>query len=116
MIAESSEMRAVKERAVSIGSGGEQKELPLRLKLLRWAGRQTWIPIGQDRILRYIWNPGEEHQFPFEVDFFGMRYRGDLSRFLDWSVFAYGAYTYSELTLLDALAREIRKKRDRITF
>lgn len=90
--------------------------LPIRLKALRWLGRQTWIPRGQDRVLRWLWNPDSGRSFPFEVDFFGQRYPGDLSRFLDWVVFAYGAQAYSELTLLEALLGELRKTRDRVVF
>lgn len=90
--------------------------LPFRLKALRWVGKQTWIPRGQDWLLRRIWNSGDGRRFPFEVDFFGMRYQGDLCRYIDWSVFAYGAYSYSELSLLEALALEIKEKRGSLNF
>lgn len=45
-----------------------------------------------------------------------MRYPGNLAQFVDWKVFAYGCHAYSELTLLETLAKEIRKKRDRVVF
>src|ERR1700722_15372180 len=91
-------------------------ELPFRLKLLRQIGKQTWIPRGQDRLMRAIWDPDTSPSFPFEVEFFGMTYGGDLARFIDWSVFAYGSYAYAELSLLEALAAEIRTKRGHVFF
>ena len=89
--------------------------LPLRLKFFRFVGRQTWIPRGQDWVLRNTW-PNAGRSFPFEIDFFGRRYRGDLSQFLDWAVFAYGAYAMRELTLLSALAKRIRADKKSLTF
>lgn len=93
-----------------------ENEFPMRLKLLRWTGKQTWIPRGHDWLLRKIWHPDAGRHFPFEVDFFGMRYAGDLVRFVDWKVFAYGSHASSELTLLEALATEIRNKRGHVFF
>jgi FkbM family methyltransferase len=90
--------------------------LPLRLRLFRFVGKQTWIPRGQHRLLRTLWNPNLERKFSFEVDFFGQRYRGDLSQYVDWSVFAYGAYALRELTLLAALANHLRYKKKWLTF
>lgn len=89
---------------------------PLRLKLLRWVGRQTWLPKGQDWILRKIWHPETGQAFPFVADFFGMRYPGDIARTIDWNVWAYGSYAYSELTLLNDLSSWLHKKRDTVTF
>jgi FkbM family methyltransferase len=63
-----------------------------------------------------LWNPESGRSFPFEVDFFGTRYRGNLSHFVDWLVFAYGASSYEELTLLQALTAELRKTQKEITF
>jgi FkbM family methyltransferase len=91
-------------------------DYPARLKLLRWVGRQTWIPKGQDWLLRRIWHPDGGRQFAFEVDFFGARYQGNLAHYVDWSVFAYGSHALAELTLLDALAAEIRQRRGRVCY
>jgi FkbM family methyltransferase len=87
--------------------------LPLRLKVMRLVGKQTWIPRGQDWLLRQIWDPGRN--FPFVVDFFGMQYPGNLNQLVDWRVFAYGCHASSELTVLDALCKEIRKKKKQVT-
>ena len=48
--------------------------------------------------------------------FFGFRYQGNLAQYIDWTVFAYGSYQYSELSLLDALTQELRKKQSQVTF
>lgn len=90
--------------------------LSLRLKLLRFVGKQTWIPHGQDRLLRMIWPPDGQRSFAFEVDFFGMRYPGDLAQLLDWHVFAYRAPALKELTILADLASGLRKTKNKVTF
>ena len=90
--------------------------LPLRLRLLRFVGRQTWIPRGHNRLVNLIWSQSSENEFPFEVDFFGMRYPGNLAESIDYHVFVFGAFARRELTLLEALTAELRKTKDRITF
>src|ERR1700732_5261936 len=74
-----------------------EDSFPFKLRLLRWLGRQNSIPRGQNKLLRLGCNPDTCEPYGFEVDFFGLRYQGDLSEFLDWSVFMYGSYAYSEL-------------------
>lgn len=88
-----------------------ESEFPLRLKALRWVGRQTWLPRGQHRLLRLI-APSERipHYF-FEVPFFGHKYRGDLANHTDWLVFCYGAAPSCELFLLREVAAAIRQQR-----
>jgi hypothetical protein len=88
-----------------------EAEFPPRLKLLRWVGRQTWLPKGQERVVRAILNPDLCDHFLFEVDFFGLKYRGDLAHFVDWLVFCYGAAPLSELSILEEMTRQIRVKR-----
>lgn len=90
--------------------------LRFRASLLRLVGHQRWIPRGRTRMVNMLWNPDSGRSFPFEVDFFGMRYRGNLAHFVDWLVFAYGASSYEELTLLRALTSELRKTKGKITF
>jgi FkbM family methyltransferase len=74
--------------------------IPARLRLARWWGHQRWIPHGQDFVLRRLCPPDTAPDLGFEVDFYGLRYRGTLANFLDWTVFFYGAHSKSELTLL----------------
>jgi len=87
-----------------------KKEFPARIRFARWLGHQRWIPKGQDALLRMILNPDAGYDFPFEVDFFGCRYRGNTKSFLDWTVLFYGAYTPSELSVLDRVARYLRRQ------
>lgn len=99
------------------GSGHKYPaDIPFQLKLLRMVGRQTWIPHGQHWLLTKIWDPDSEKNFIFEVDFFGMRYQGDMAQYCDWKVFAYGCSTYSELSLLKDLAGEMRRRRGGVVF
>jgi FkbM family methyltransferase len=85
-----------------------EAELPVRLRLVRWVGRQTWLPRGQERLLRQLLNPEKCSHFFFEVDFFGQRYRGDLAHYIDWMVFCYGSAAMSEVTLLREIVTAIR--------
>lgn len=89
----------------------QESEFPLRLKFLRWLGRQTWLAKGQDRLLRATLHPDNCASFLFEVDFFGQKYRGDLAHYIDWMVFCYGSYATNELSLLKEVASQIRTRR-----
>jgi FkbM family methyltransferase len=82
--------------------------LPPRLRLARWLGHQRWIPKGQDFIVRRLCPPDAPPALDFEVGFYGLRYRGTLANFLDWTVFFYGAYCAAELVLLSHAARCLR--------
>lgn len=93
-----------------------EESFPIKLKFLRWLGRQTWVPRGQDRLLRLGCDPNTCGPYPFEVNFFGLRYRGDLAQFIDWSVFMYGSYAYRELSLLQTLSAELRRQRGSVNF
>lgn len=84
--------------------------LPFRAKLLRWVGRQTWLPKGHDRLLRMIWSPAAGPALLFDIDFFGLRYRGNLAHYVDWLVFCYGSAPRCELDLLAALAADHRRR------
>ncbi|HEX6102869.1 MAG TPA: FkbM family methyltransferase [Alphaproteobacteria bacterium] len=83
----------------------------MRHRLLRWLGRQHWIPRGRDRILRWLCPPEEAPPLSFTVPFFGAVYPGRLDNFIDWSVFHYGGYARHELLLLSDIARALRRLR-----
>jgi len=85
---------------------------PLRYRMLRWIGQAGWLRYGQHRLLRRIHDPEYGPHFLFEVDFFGQRYRGDMAHYIDWLVFCYGGAPYCELSLLRAVAPELRAGRD----
>lgn len=93
-----------------------KEEFPARIRVARWLGHQRWIPKGQDRLLRMILNPDAGYDFPFEVDFFGCRYRGNTKSFLDWRVLLYGAYAPSELSVLGHAARYLRRQGRRVVY
>jgi FkbM family methyltransferase len=94
-----------------------ESQFPLRLRLLRFVGRQRWIPRGQDRLLRAIYNPDAGEHYYFDVAFFGQRYRGDLGHYIDWLVFCYGSLAYPEVCLLRDLTHYLRGRATQpITF
>ena len=69
--------------------------------LLRAWCRQRWIPFGiRDRALRALVSPGGMAPTPFECEFAGMRYRGDLASYIDWTIYFYGAYEPGLLAFL----------------
>ncbi len=88
-----------------------EKDFTGRMRLLRWLGRQTWIARGHNRLLTAVIEPEMAPDFPFEVDFFGQRYRGNLADYIDWMVFTYGAYAMPELLLLRDLVKLLRRQR-----
>lgn len=74
--------------------------------LLRWWGRQRWIPFGvRDRVLRRLADPDSMAATPFTCDLFGLRYEGDLASFIDWTIYFYGSYERAVLTFLADAAR-----------
>lgn len=59
----------------------------------------------RDRLARAVHNPDTAKPQAFEIDFFGKRYPGDFSIFIDWSVYYFGAYSIGELLMMrDQLA------------
>jgi FkbM family methyltransferase len=101
-------------------SGAEfntEDKFPLQLRILRWLGRQAWIPRGQHFLLRTLYSPDRGKHYYFDVDFFGQRYRGDLGHYIDWLVFCYGSSAYPEIKLLRDLTAYLRKRStDPISF
>ncbi|ARJ66576.1 hypothetical protein WV31_13305 [Magnetospirillum sp. ME-1] len=75
--------------------------------MLRRFGRQRWLPFGlRDRILRKLADPDSMPSTPFNCAFFGLRYQGDLSSFIDWSVYFYGVYELGILSFLREATRQ----------
>ena len=80
---------------------------PLRIKLLSAICRQNWIRTGlRYRLLRKFAHWSNLDAIPFECDFYGHRYAGELSRHIDWHVYVFGAYELPELQLLSRIAAE----------
>jgi FkbM family methyltransferase len=65
-----------------------------------------------------ICHPDRCAPFGFEIDFFGLRYQGNLCHYIDWLVFCYSGAPYFEIMLLKALVDELRGNgnTDKITF
>lgn len=76
-------------------------------RLFTLIAHQDWIRFGiRDRILRKYCNPDTVGSTEFETDFFGLKYKGNLNSFLDWSVFFYGAYEKEYLFFLKNLVKD----------
>jgi FkbM family methyltransferase len=84
-------------------------------QLLQLLGRQEWLR-GRDRVLRAFSHPDHQKSKPFEADFFGQPYTGNMANFIDWSVFYYGAFAIHELRLLGAVADALRAKGKPVNF
>lgn len=77
------------------------------LPALRLLGRSTRLPFGaRERLVSFFCRPEYSSSVPFEIDFFGLNYPGDLSRYLDWCVYFFGAYEENVLLLLKNLLQE----------
>ncbi|HYD87393.1 MAG TPA: FkbM family methyltransferase [Vitreimonas sp.] len=53
---------------------------------------------------------------PFEVDFYGKRYAGDLSNWIDWHVYFMGAYAPAELAFMKRAAAALRQARGSVNY
>jgi FkbM family methyltransferase len=78
-------------------------------------GHRHWLR-GRDRILRAFSHPDRQKPHPFETEFFGIAYTGNMANFIDWTVFYYGAYSINELRLLGALADALRAQGKPVNF
>ena len=84
--------------------------LELKLAALRALGRHVHVR-GRDRVIRWFEGPERLRDYPFEVEFHGLRYPGNLKRFIDWCVFFYGGYSGHELAVLGDVVGEVRRHR-----
>jgi FkbM family methyltransferase len=89
--------------------------IPVKQQALRFIGHQEWLR-GRDRILRAFSHPDHQQSFPFETDFFGQLYSGNMTNFIDWTVFYYGAFTVHEVRLLAAIADALRAQGKPVNF
>ncbi|MBN1824067.1 MAG: FkbM family methyltransferase [Endomicrobiales bacterium] len=79
--------------------------------LLRFFGRQEWIrPVIREKIIRMLVNPDTCGPFEFTVDFFGLKYSGNINRYLEWHVYFFGAYEKQELVFMSDAARKKGEK------
>jgi len=94
---------------------GWRMGMPLKQRALRAFARQHWLR-GRDRVVRAFSDPDRQDPSPYETDFFGHAYSGNMANFIDWTVFYYGAYTLHELRLLADLAKALRAQRKTVNF
>jgi FkbM family methyltransferase len=90
-------------------------EITPKQQVLRYIGHQQWLR-GRDRILRAFVHPDHQKPLAFETDFFGKVYSGNLTNFIDWTVFYYGAFNVQELLLLAELAGALRAQGKPVNF
>jgi FkbM family methyltransferase len=76
---------------------------------VRWVGNQDWIRFGVRKRLVRLWCRFVDLDIPFEVEFSGYVYEGNLLDYIDRCVFFYGAYEKANLSLLRDLAGKISK-------
>ena len=77
---------------------------------LRSIGCQRWIRFGiRYRIVQRFGTLTPGSSVPFEVDFFGLRYKGDLNSHIDRDVYFYGSYERHLLLLLRDIASSMGK-------
>lgn len=77
------------------------------LSALRLLSRSEWLPLGaRHRLVSLFCRSEYCASLPFEIDFFGLRYPGDLSCCLDWSVYFFGAYEKATLFYLRDLLHD----------
>jgi FkbM family methyltransferase len=88
---------------------------PMKQEILRFVGRQQWLR-GRDRILRAFSHPDRQKPDTFETDFFGQSYSGNMTNFIDWNVFYYGAFQLHEVRLLGAIADALRASGKPLNF
>jgi FkbM family methyltransferase len=90
------------------------KEMPLRLRSARALGRWSWlrgsVRRSRDRLIQSLCADHKARGYRFEVDYFGHRYRGNLAIFVDYMTFCYGSSAPSELGLLQAAVRYLRRR------
>jgi len=72
--------------------------------LAQKVGRMEWVKKGiRYRLAEFLYNPDYGPSVPFEADFFGYRYHGDLNCYVDWEVYFFGAFEKPILDFLQSL-------------
>jgi FkbM family methyltransferase len=93
-----------------------EAQIPLPLMWLRRLGTDRGRIRGRDRLLSWLVPVQKRTFFPFEVDFYGLRYRGNLNNIVDWFVFFYGSPAKSELAILERLVHYLRRSKSELHF
>jgi len=82
----------------------------MNLKLIRYFTRIRFLRHGlRDRIARFIHNPDKAYNENFIVNFFGKKYIGNFSVYIDWSTYYFGAYAIEELEFMNRSLKNTEK-------
>ena len=61
--------------------------------LYQYIWRQSWLPLRfKKTAYKILTKPGEVQDAPFEKDFYGLKYQGNLSNNIEFNIFYYGAF------------------------
>lgn len=94
----------------SVKNGTRGLVMGNKYAFLRWLGHQEWLPYGvRNRLLRTVIKPDDIKPYEFEIDYFGMRYQGNLNNYIDWMVYFFGAYEKQTLLMLQDLMNNHRR-------
>lgn len=80
------------------------------LKLVQAITRNSIIPKNlRFRLANLLFPPNQDNSYSFCVDFYGLKYNGNISNYIDWSVFFFGAYEQEDLEACSALLKKLKK-------
>jgi len=81
--------------------------------LYRIIWRQRWLPLRfKKTAYKNLSRAGEIHDAPFEKDFFGLKYRGNLSNSIEFNIYYYGAFEKPLLFFLRDTLQNLRAECD----
>lgn len=87
-----------------------------RPALASWLWQQQWLPLHYKKNLyKRLGKHGEAPDAPFEMDFFGLRYQGNLRNGIEFAMFYYGAFEKPLLFFLRDALQAIKTLRQRPT-
>lgn len=79
-------------------------------EMWRWLWRLSWLPTALRRVAYKKLNAaGQAPDAPFEIDFYGLRYRGNLSNGIEFAMYHYGAFEKPLLYFLRDALRAIQE-------
>lgn len=85
--------------------------------LAAWLWQQQWLPLRfKKNIYKRLGKSGMVPDAPFEMDFFGLRYQGNLRNGIEFAMFYYGAFEKPLLFFLRDSLEAISKRRQRPTL
>ena len=85
------------------------------LKITRVITQMDWIPKGfRFRLANNLFPPKPHNTYHFQVPFSNFTYNGDISNYIDWSVYFFGAYEKEDLMLCVKLLKGLNQKQKEI--